>query len=133
MATWVDYTGSKEQLEKLANAKTAVRVRYANGQEVNWAYTLFKSEASAKAILETATAYLISEPHPYADLIEVWARTGCEVWVKIKLTNGMIPNWLINNLLVVEVSLDRNYVVIKTTRPNWHLLSAEYRLTPFED
>ena len=123
MAKWVEYTGSKEQLEKLASAKTMVRIRYANGREVNWAYTLFKSESGARAILETAIAYLISEPHPYADLIDVWRLTGCEVYIREHHNNyydGVLESTDYHDLP-------------PTDKPDWNIPGAEYRLTLFED
>lgn len=123
MAKWIEYTGSAAQIEALALAKTMVRVRYANRQEVNWSCTLFRSESNARDILQDAIAYLISEPHPYADLIKIWADTGCEVYIREHHNNyydGVLESTDYHDLP-------------PTGKPNWNIPGAEYRLTPFED
>ena len=123
MANWIEYTGSAAQIEALALAKTMVRVRYANRQEVNWSCTLFRSESNARDILRDAVAYLICEPHPHADIIKIWADTGCEVYVREHHNNyyeGILE------------STDCFYHS-PTNKPNWNIPNAEYRLTPFED
>ena len=117
MAEWKKYTGSGEQFEELASAKTLVRVRYSYGQEVNWSCTLFRSESNARDTLQDAIAYLICEPHPYANEIKIWADTGCDVWWR------MIPE---NHVGLI-------CRVFKTNSPDWNIPGAEYRLTPFED
>ena len=114
MANWIEYTGSAEQLEELASAKTLVRVRYSYGQEVNWSCTLFRSESNARDTLQDAIAYLISEPHPYANEIKIWADTGCEVYWKSKTGGG--------------AGICHEYFP-----PFAHPSEFEYRLTPFED
>ena len=118
MANWIEYTGSAAQIEALALAKTMVRVRYANRQEVNWSCTLFRSESNARDILQDAIAYLISEPHPYADIIKIWADTGCEVYVREPIDYAMTGD------------MYKEYV---TDQPNWNIPNAIFRLTPFED
>lgn len=117
MAKWIECTGSNEQIEALALAKTMVRVRYANRREVNWSCTLFRSESNARAVLQDAIAYLICEPHPYADMIKIWADTGCDVWVRYEWRGPTGPH-------------TQMYV---TDEPDWNIPNAEYRLTPFED
>ena len=119
MAEWIEYTGSDEQIEELVSAKTIVRVRYANRQEVNWSCTLFRSESNARDILQDAIAYLICQPHPYADEIKIWADTGCPVWIR--------TSWFDNELR------ETRHKVYETNTPNWNIPGAEYRLTPFED
>jgi hypothetical protein len=56
----------------------------------------------------------LCQPHPYADLIKIWADTGCPVWVK----EGK--------------ELARPFIY-ETSKPDWNIPGAEYRLTPFED
>jgi len=116
---WIKYDGSDKQIEALASVKTMIRVRYVNGREVNWSYThtLFKSKDDAKAILETAIAYLICQPHPYADLIKIWADTGCPVWWRDKKT-------------------DRHGECLSNGVDHYPFYAPEhyrYSLTPFED
>ena len=114
MANWIEYTGSAEQLEELASAKTLVRVRYSYGQEVNWSCTLFRSESNARDTLQDAIAYLISEPHPYANEIKIWADTGCPVYWRSK--HGGAAGACHENF-----------------PPFAHPNEFEYLLTPFED
>jgi len=113
MAKWIECTGSNEQIEALILAKTMVRVRYANRREVNWSCTLIRSESNARAVLQDAIAYLICQPHPYADLIKIWADTGCEVWVK-------------------EGKSHRQPFIYVTDKPDWNIPGAEYSFTPFD-
>ena len=123
MAKWFDYTGSDEQIEALANAETMIRVRYVNGTEANWACVLFKQRSRAIYQLQNAAAYLISEPHPYAELIEIWAWTGCEVYVCEHHNNycdGILE------------STDCFYHPA-TDKPNWNIPNAEYSFTEFKE
>ena len=118
MAKWIEYTGSDEQFEELASAKTIVRVRYANRQEVNRSCRLFKCERDAKDILQDAIAYLICQPHPYADIIKTWADTGCMIHVREPIDYAMTGYM---------------YKDYATDQPNWNIPNAIFRLTPFED
>lgn len=130
MAKWIEYTGSAEQIEKLASAKNMVRVRYANGREVNWACVVFKQRSGIVYPLQDAIAYLISEPHPYADLIDIWRLTGCEVWVKFSYEYlGLLYKVFPEDTLT---RLNEDSVIVKTAKPNWNIPGAEYQLTPFE-
>jgi len=58
-------------------------------------------------------------PHPYADLIKIWADTGCPVWVRYTEPT--------------EDGLNIRWRTIKTNTPDWNIPGAECRLTPFED
>ena len=74
--------------------------------------------------------FMFCEPHPYADIIKIWADTGCEVWIKPHKPYSFKISDYENNpyakLLVNEAG-----VIIVTTKPDWNM-NAEYRLTPFE-
>lgn len=129
MVKWIEYTRSDEQLESLASAKTAVRVRYINGTEVNWACVLFKQRSREICQLQNAVAYLISEPHPYAGIIKIWADTGCEVYVRIT-SPGNKDEFPELAEYIESIEHTETYV---TDKPNWNIHGAEYRLTPFED
>lgn len=128
MAKWVEYTGSDEQIAEIKKAKSyAIRgidVAEICSQYVLGPYMWFdtsrhpdprlRSRNNLKEELECSnvTHYLICEPHPYADIIKIWAETGCEVWVK-------------------EGKSHRQPFIYVTDKPNWNIPGAEYRLTSF--
>lgn len=66
----------------------------------------------------TLTHYLICEPHQYADLIKIWANTGCTIYVREPIDYAMTGD------------MHKEYV---TDQPNWNIPNAIFRLTPFED
>lgn len=65
-------------------------------------------------------------PHPYADLIKIWADTGCPVWVRCPAHKYEWDSSL-GNIIVDYIKTEA------TNTPNWNISGAEYRLTPFED
>lgn len=121
---WIEYTGSDEQITELltTDRKFMVDNRWsvfhkpttlnlpATEDNLNWLAALLRDTQVKK--------YLICQPHPYADLIKIWADTGCPVWVQV--TSGSEDgDWLEN--------------LPPTTKPDWNIPGAEYSLTPFND
>ena len=108
MAKWIEYTGSDKQISDIQTS------------EHGWMtedFITIDGSAPIHDLISVGEKYLICQPHPYADLIKIWADTGCPVWWR------MIP---------------KNHVglicrVFKTNTPDWNIPGAEYRLTPFED
>ena len=83
----------------------------------------FFDETHLRGHLETweVTNYLICNPHPLADMIERWARTGQPAWIKtfIEMPYAGLP------------ILDER--IQKTNKPDWNIPGAEYSFTPFKD
>ena len=130
MAKWIEYTGSDEQIRELKANTHGYMVRnippitgFILSPRIRYAFEL-------SGISEVKFEYLICEPHPYADIIKIWADTGCEVWIKPHKPYSFKISDYENNpyakLLVNEAG-----VIIVTTKPDWNM-NAEYRLTPFE-
>lgn len=125
MTKWIEYTGSDEQIEEINRAKHGVLAK--NNFNHIWPdiYEHFDFAPIG------ATEYLICDPHPYADLIDIWRLTGCEVWTKFSYEYvGFLYKELPEDTLT---RLNEDSVIVKTTKPNWNIPGAEYRLTPFED
>lgn len=120
---WIKYDGSDEQLRQLLSTSDKFIV------DSQW--SIFR-EPSTIELLDTddnikwlavmlrdakVKAYLICSPHPLADMICQWARTGQPVWVRI------------------PVSYERyGYCYITygaTNTPDWNIPGAEYSFTPF--
>jgi len=112
-AQWVKYTGSDEQIADIEFAcsnQNGVVLKLANGKQSR----IFDYDDTGNIASYSFTSYLICQPHPYADMIKIWADTGCPVWVK----EGK--------------ELVRPFVY-ETSKPYWNIPGAAYRLTPFED
>ena len=126
MAKLIEYTATSDQIKALNNAlkfsNNGVFLRLKNGN-----HKIIKSHLYAYDF----THYLIRDPHPYADLIDIWRLTGCEVWTKFSYEYvGFLYKELSEDTLT---RLNEDSVIVKTTKPNWNIPGAEYRLTPFED
>lgn len=133
MAKWIEYTGSDEQLEELkaSYVKDGFIVKKKKK----------KTDGSVSGIIQGAfpiaegfiefnfneswcvKEYLICDPHPNADLIKIWADTGCEVYIREHH----------NNYYDGVLESTDYYDLPPTDKPNWNIPGAEYRLTPFED
>ena len=108
MAEWIEYTATGDQIKVLNNAlkssSNGVFLRLKNGD-----HKIIKSHLYAYDF----THYLICEPHPCADLIKIWADTGCPIYAKHKATgqkdSGSGP------------------------RAGWNHEEWEFSLTPFDD
>ena len=121
MAKWIEYTGSDEQIEEILRNKDGFSyIRNMNDNDIK----VYMSPLTKKylvALLSDCDRYLINNTHPYADIIKIWADTGCEVWVRQLIRNYTFPDYLTNK-----------YDVIVTDKPDWNIPNAEYKLTPFE-
>ena len=127
MAKWIEYTGSDEQFLEIVNYENNVLLEFKHGVK------RFRSDFMPGDFINggNLVRYLICEPHPYADIIKIWADTGCEVWIKPHKPYSFKISDYENNpyakLLVNEAG-----VIIVTTKPDWNM-NAEYSLTPFDD
>ena len=123
---WIEYTGSDEQNRDILGIKTDVLFRYSNG-----VHRLRSSMFTGDWKHRTLTQYLICQPHPYADLIKIWADTGCPVWVRPqKPYEFKISDYL--NHPTTRLMVDGKGVYLIATVPDWSI-PGEYSLTPFED
>jgi len=118
---WIEYTGSEDQVKEINESKCFLLKR----KDGAVSFVLHPPLVMNEIDDEVTTHYLIGQPHPYDDLIKIWADTGCPVWVR---SNNLC--YEDNNSNVWERF---GLYVTSTTRPNWNIPGAEYRLTPFED
>ena len=120
---WIEYTGDNKQIEEINRSESLLLKR----KDGAVSFVLHPPLVMNEMDDEVTTHYLIGQPHPYADLIKIWADTGCPVWVKgdIKVMSHLLHT---GN----KVTPYPTYTVIKTTKPDWNI-PGEYRLTPFED
>ena len=137
MSEWIEYTGSDEQLKELLTTKSKFMVDNkwsvfhkpttlnmpATEDNLNWLAALLRDTKVKN--------YLICQPHQYADLIKIWADTGCPVWVRpTKPYEFEISDY--ENHPTTKLMVDHRGVYLITTAPDWNI-PGEYRLTPFED
>lgn len=119
-APWIKYTGSDEQIAEIRNAENGYVLQYESGrQELNeWE---LDGIWNVLGEVDKTTHYLICQPHPLADMICQWARTGQPVWVRYaKVCHfGQTSEYEICNQ-------------IATPTPDWNM-KAEYSFTPFEE
>lgn len=119
-AHWVKYDGSDDQIVEIAKANNGWIVRLIDDTES----TIHKGDIESEYYYHDTEvkAYLICEPHPYADMICQWARTGQPVWVRYaKVCHfGQTSEYEICNQ-------------IATPTPDWNIPGAEYSFTPFEE
>ena len=113
MSEWIEYDGSDKQIAEINDSVLRhgfiLRNRYGSISPVMkqpWHVALIGDKDT--------THYLICQPHPYADLIKIWADTGCPVWYKHKL---------------VAASGECGPFHLPFSYPD----ICEYSLTPFED
>ena len=128
MSEWIEYTGGDEQLTELLTTDSKFMVDNewsvfhkptrlnlpVTEDNLNWLAGLLRDTKVKK--------YLICQPHPYADLIKIWADTGCPVWIK-----ELVRNYTFSDCF------NNKFDITKTNTPDWNIPGAEYRLTPFED
>ena len=110
---WIKYDGSDKQIAEINDSVLRhgfiLRNRYGSISPVMkqpWHVALIGDKDT--------THYLICKPHQYADLIKIWADTGCQVWYKHKL---------------VAASGECGPFHLPFSYPD----ICEYSLTPFED
>lgn len=115
---WIKYIGSDEQIEEMLFAanKHGVMIIHHNGELCPG---IFTDANELSQHLDKRTKYPIKmfwlcQPHPYADLIKIWADTGCPVWYRHKL---------------VIASGECDPFHLPFSYPD----ICEYSLTPFED
>ena len=118
---WIEYTGSDGQIGEI-NASESFLLKRKDGEI---SFILQPPFEPNEMDSETIAEYLICQPHPYADLIDMWRISGCPVWVR---SNNLC--YEDNNSNVWERF---GLYVTSTTKPNWNIPGAEYSLTPFED
>lgn len=109
MSEWIEYTGSEKQIEEIDSDDNDILFRLGNGK------VILDSEVNGYWLepFIGVTHYLICQPHPYADLIKIWADTGCPVYAKHKAT-GQTDE-------------------VCGPRVDWNHEEWEFSLTPFED
>lgn len=121
MAKWIEYTGSDEQIKEMLFAanKHGVMIIHHNGELCPGIFTDANelSQHLDKRTKYPIRMFLLCQPHQYADIIKIWAETGCEVYVQYTkpTRDGFNMEWFSDC----------------TAAPNWSILGAEYRLTPF--
>ena len=115
MSEWIKYDGSDKQIEEINNARYGILAK--NNFNYIWPDTYEYFDFAPIG----ATEYLICQPHPYADLIKIWADTGCPVLVQHEVTK-QFQGYSMSEMRIYE-----------TNTPDWNIPGAEYRLTPFED
>ncbi len=132
---WIEYTGSDDQIEEIKSARSYLVMCIDIGEECSkfisgpfvWVDTSdhidprIRAQSDLKEQMEASdvTRYLICQPHQYADLIKIWADTGCPVYIQV--TMGSEDGYWLENLLPT------------TNAPDWNIPGAEYSLTQFED
>ncbi|AKH38334.1 MULTISPECIES: hypothetical protein [Nitrosomonas] len=83
MPAWKKFTGSEEQIIEMKTSKEGFKICTKAGTESNiWkAYDVF-SEQRVDALLKgnEIDVYMICQPHPHAEMIIEWARTGRDVY-----------------------------------------------------
>ena len=117
---WIKYTGSDRQIKEIKSSSHGVMFEYVGNLGIDtsvFKYAKDKYHIDNRLENKAIAKYLICQPHPYADLIKIWADTGCPVWVK-------------RPIAVLRIG---EPIVFKTTNPYWNIPGAEYRITPFED
>ncbi len=80
MAKWIGYTGSDEQIEEIQKSKHGVMTED---------FIVIDGSAPLRDLLCIGDKYLICQPHPYADEIDIWRISGCEVWVREPIDYAM--------------------------------------------
>ena len=101
---WIEYTGSDKQISDIQTS------------EHGWMtedFITIDGSAPIHDLISVGEKYLICQPHPYADLIKIWADTGCPVYAKHKAT-GQTDE-------------------VCGPRVDWNHEEWEFSLTPFED
>ena len=129
---WIKYDGSDEQLLEIMHAPRGYKYRNNKGYESGILIACGSLINLCNELQDdSVTHYLICQPHPYADLIKIWADTGCPVWVRpTKPYEFKISDYL--NHPTTRLMVDGKGVYLITTTPDWNI-PGEYRLTPFND
>ncbi len=126
MSEWIKYDGSEKQIEEILRSKNGFSCIRDTGDKDIKVYLSPLTKTYLIGLLSDCEKYLINDQHPYADLIKIWADTGCPVWIKAKNFRDLLH--IVNTMKDIQ---DGN--ILKTTKPDWNIPGAEYSLTPFED
>ncbi len=122
---WIEYDGSEEQIAEMNGASNGILIK---GSKILQECKIYKWH-QIEYLLDCVPYYLICQPHPYADLIKIWADTGCPVWVRpTKPYEFKISDYL--NHPTTKLMVDHRGVYLITTAPDWNI-QGEYSLTPF--
>lgn len=114
-AQWVKYDGSDDQLLEIMHSAHGYLYRNNNGYESNILTACGSLINLANELNDdSVTEYLICSPHPYADMICQWARTGQPVYWR-SITGGGTG------------------LCHENFPPFMHPVEFEYSFTPFED
>ena len=79
-AQWKKFTGSEEQIREILNAKDGAKLRYCMVDGDFDSKKIFVSDLTKHLGNKSISEYLICQPHPHAEMIIEWARTGREVY-----------------------------------------------------
>ena len=132
MSEWIKYDGSDKQIEEILRSKNGFSCIRDTGDKDIKVYLPPLTKTYLICLLIDCEQYLINDPHPYSDLIKIWADTGCPVWVRPrKPYEFKISDYL--NHSTTRLRVDGKGVYLITATPDWNIPGAEYRLTPFED
>jgi hypothetical protein len=80
MTQWKNFTGSEEQISEVLNAKDGAKLRYCMVNGDFDSKKIFVSDLIKHLGNKSISEYLICQPHPHADMIIEWARTGRQVF-----------------------------------------------------
>ena len=135
MAEWKKYTGSDEQIAEMKASRDVI-IRFKSSYELLRS-SCFVDDFNDRLANGTVTAYLICDPHPYADMICQQARTGQEVWV-LEPVVGTEEHPLWPRLLAEGISRENVgpallengiFCQYSTRTPYWHIPGAKYSFT----
>ena len=131
---WVEYDGSEGEIEEIKSASNGVIFEYVGSFGIDtsvFKYAKDKYHIDNRLENKAIAKYLICQPHQYADLIKIWADTGCQVWVRpTKPYAFEVSDY--ENHPTTKLMVDHRGVYLITTAPDWNI-PGEYRLSPFED
>ena len=122
---WVECKGSEKQIEEILRSKNGFSCIRDTGDKDIKVYLSPLTKTYLIGLLSDCEKYLINDPHQYADLIKIWADTGCPVWVRCPAHKYEWDSSL-GNIIVDYIKTE------VTNTPDWNIPGAEYRLTPFE-
>lgn len=121
---WTFFTGSKDQLEEIRNAKNGVVFLDKHIDYGEW--TFFPDKDLSTIDTTTLIAYFICEVHPYINVINMWMQTSQPVYIKCNLI-GLEDS---NHFRLNHGNFD-GYFYYMSTNPNWKIPGAVYSLRPY--
>ena len=126
-AQWVKFDGSDEQIANIEKALEGYVLRLEAVSGTHQTELLYRDEWD-KFGSERIIEYLICSPHPYADMICQWARTGQPVYVRIT-EDGDKNEFPELSDFIESVKHVETYC---TNTPNWNIPGAEHSFTQFD-